>query len=76
MEKRLSAAPRHKESDAGQTSQRSKKKKKGKKKVARRFKIEHEELYTDKDRAAAVNMGSRDIKLSLKQKRRYFQDLQ
>lgn len=29
-----------------------------------------EEVYTDKDRAAAVNMGSRDIKHSLKMKRR------
>ncbi|XP_075213957.1 outer dynein arm-docking complex subunit 4 [Lycorma delicatula] len=29
-----------------------------------------EECYTDKDRAAAVNMGSRDIKQSLKLKRR------
>ncbi|CAB3369723.1 Hypothetical predicted protein [Cloeon dipterum] len=29
-----------------------------------------EECYTDKDRAAAVNMGNRDIKLSLKLKRR------
>lgn len=29
-----------------------------------------EEIYTDKDRAAAVNMGSRDIKQSLKMKRR------
>nr|XP_018903410.1 PREDICTED: tetratricopeptide repeat protein 25 [Bemisia tabaci] len=29
-----------------------------------------EEVYTDKDRAAAVNMGSRDIKQSLKMKRR------
>lgn len=29
-----------------------------------------EEIYTDKDRAAAVNMGSRDIKHSLKMKRR------
>ncbi|XP_024945006.1 uncharacterized protein LOC107271955 isoform X1 [Cephus cinctus] len=29
-----------------------------------------EEIYTDKDRAAAVNMGSRDIKQSLKMKRK------
>lgn len=29
-----------------------------------------EEVYTDKDRAAAVNMGSRDIKQSLKLKRK------
>lgn len=29
-----------------------------------------EEVYTDKDRAAAVNMGSRDIKHSLKMKRK------
>ncbi|XP_035723221.1 dnaJ protein P58IPK homolog B-like [Vespa mandarinia] len=29
-----------------------------------------EEVYTDKDRAAAVNMGSKDIKQSLKQKKR------
>lgn len=30
----------------------------------------YEECYTDKDRAAAVNMGSRDIKQSLKMKRK------
>lgn len=30
----------------------------------------YEEVYTDKDRAAAVNLGSRDIKQSLKMKRR------
>lgn len=30
----------------------------------------YEEVYTDKDRAAAVNLGSRDIKQSLKLKRR------
>ncbi|KAK9510751.1 hypothetical protein O3M35_005472 [Rhynocoris fuscipes] len=30
----------------------------------------YEECYTDKDRAAAVNMGSRDIKQSLKLKRK------
>ncbi|XP_071446858.1 uncharacterized protein [Hetaerina americana] len=30
----------------------------------------HEELYTDKDRAAAVNLGTRDIKQSLKLKRK------
>lgn len=29
-----------------------------------------EEVYTDKDRAAAVNMGTRDIKQSLKLKRK------
>lgn len=29
-----------------------------------------EEIYTDKDRAAAVNMGNRDIKQSLKLKRK------
>ncbi len=35
--------------------------------VARRAKRRHskEELYTDKDRAAAVALGSRDIKTSL-----------
>lgn len=32
--------------------------------------VRMEEIYTDKDRAAAVNMGSRDIKHSLKMKRR------
>lgn len=37
----------------------------------RRVKVRRqEEVYTDKDRAAAVNMGSRDIKQSLKMKRR------
>jgi hypothetical protein len=29
-----------------------------------------EEVYTDKDRAAAVNLGTRDIKASLRMKRR------
>lgn len=39
---------------------------------AKKVKGQHrqEEVYTDKDRAAAVNMGSRDIKHSLKMKRR------
>ncbi|KAF5290786.1 hypothetical protein FQA39_LY14629 [Lamprigera yunnana] len=41
-----------------------------KKKRKRRKRPKPEELYTDKDRAAAVNMGNRDIKQSLKIKRR------
>ncbi|XP_071053157.1 outer dynein arm-docking complex subunit 4 [Onthophagus taurus] len=36
----------------------------------RRSRIREEENYTDKDRAAAVNMGTRDIKQSLKLKRK------
>lgn len=43
----------------------AKARKKGKKGVRRQ-----EEIYTDKDRAAAVNLGTRDIKQSLKIKRR------
>ncbi|KAK9888481.1 hypothetical protein WA026_000732, partial [Henosepilachna vigintioctopunctata] len=45
-------------------------KKKGKKRRKRFSGLKHEELYCDKDRAAAVNMGSRDIKQSLKLKRK------
>ncbi|CAH0558269.1 unnamed protein product [Brassicogethes aeneus] len=43
-----------------------------KKKVKRRRRrsTRHEELYCDKDRAAAVNLGSKDIKQSLKLKRK------
>lgn len=44
---------------------------KGPKKGRRRSRVRRqEECYTDKDRAAAANMGSHDIKQSLKQKRR------
>jgi len=44
---------------------------KGPKRGRRRNRIRRqEECYTDKDRAAAVNMGSHDIKQSLKMKRR------
>ncbi|XP_023288367.1 tetratricopeptide repeat protein 25 [Orussus abietinus] len=43
----------------------------GKSKKKRRRRGRHqEEIYTDKDRAAAVNMGTHDIKQSLKIKRR------
>ncbi|XP_060518122.1 outer dynein arm-docking complex subunit 4 [Cylas formicarius] len=51
-------------------------KKKGKKR--RRRGLKHEELYCDKDRAAAVNMGSKDIKQSLRLKRKQdrFRNLQ
>lgn len=52
--------------DKEMTAQKSKKKKRRKNCGLRR----QEEVYTDKDRAAAVNMGSRDIKQSLKMKRR------
>lgn len=41
-----------------------------KKSKRKRKRSKHEELYTDKDRAAAVNMGNRDIKQSLKLKRK------
>lgn len=44
-------------------------KKKGKKR-RRKNGIRYEEIYCDKDRAAAVNLGSKDIKQSLKLKRR------
>ncbi|XP_008193619.1 outer dynein arm-docking complex subunit 4 isoform X1 [Tribolium castaneum] len=44
-------------------------KKKGKRR-RRRNGTRREELYCDKDRAAAVNMGSKDIKQSLKLKRK------
>ena len=37
----------------------------------RRKPIRQEEIYCDKDRAAAVNMGSKDIKQSLKLKRKH-----
>lgn len=40
-------------------------KKKFKRKIKRERRRREEELYTDKDRAAAVVMGSKDIKLSL-----------
>jgi len=44
---------------------------KGPKRGRRRSRVRRqEECYTDKDRAAAVNMGSHDIKQSLKMKRR------
>ena len=45
---------------------------KSKKKRRRKSEVTHrqEEIYTDKDRAAAVNMGSKDIKQSLRMKRR------
>lgn len=37
----------------------------------RRFRrLKHEEVFTDKDRAAAANMGTRDIKQDLKMKRK------
>ncbi|KAL3282532.1 hypothetical protein HHI36_005712 [Cryptolaemus montrouzieri] len=45
-------------------------KKKGKRRRKRKEGPKHEELYCDKDRAAAVNMGSKDIKQSLKMKRK------
>ncbi|KAG5875568.1 hypothetical protein JTB14_016938 [Gonioctena quinquepunctata] len=49
-------------------AQESKKKvKKRKRRVGPRY----EELYCDKDRAAAVNMGSKDIKASLRLKRKH-----
>ncbi|KAJ3654899.1 hypothetical protein Zmor_014052 [Zophobas morio] len=41
-----------------------------KKKRKKRSGAKREELYCDKDRAAAVNMGSKDIKQSLKLKRK------
>lgn len=56
------------------SSKQTNSQKDGKKKMKRRKKRpivqRGEELYCDKDRAAAVNMGSRDIKQSLKLKRK------
>ncbi|XP_022121883.2 outer dynein arm-docking complex subunit 4 [Pieris rapae] len=43
-------------------------KKKNRRKPKRERRIRQEELYTDKDRAAAVVMGSKDIKFSLSMK--------
>lgn len=43
-------------------------KKSAKRKQKREKRLRDEELYTDKDRAAAVVMGSKDIKQSLSQK--------
>lgn len=60
--RKLPAGALYKEMNA----QKSRKKKRRKNGSVRR----QEEVYTDKDRAAAVNMGSRDIKQSLKMKRR------
>ncbi|XP_076629207.1 uncharacterized protein LOC143345716 [Colletes latitarsis] len=51
--------------------QKKKKKKRRQDNGARR----QEEVYTDKDRAAAVNMGTRDIKLSLKMKQKQDRNL-
>lgn len=48
---------------------KDKDKSKGAKKKCKKKTIKSEELYTDKDRAAAVNLGTRDIKQSLKLKR-------
>lgn len=80
----VTAAERHKKvrcteseqgKNAGKTtfSQLTKdlKLRKGPKRGRRRSRVRRqEECYTDKDRAAAVNMGSHDIKQSLKMKRR------
>lgn len=41
-----------------------------KKNKKRRKRSRQEEMFTDKDRAAAVNMGNKDIKQSLRQKRK------
>lgn len=57
---------RSKKLTAKQIQQELKKKKKKKKIKGRK----QEEFYTDKDRAAAANMGSKDIKTSLKLKRK------
>lgn len=45
-------------------------KKKKLRKRRRKNGIKYEEIYCDKDRAAAVNLGSKDIKQSLKLKRK------
>lgn len=48
------------------SAQRSRRKRRRRSEIA----LRQEEVYTDKDRAAAVNMGTRDIKQSLKIKRK------
>ncbi|PNF22128.1 hypothetical protein B7P43_G06796 [Cryptotermes secundus] len=73
--KKFRAAESEHENNAGKTTfsqlTRDLKLRKGPKKGRRRSRIRRqEECYTDKDRAAAVNMGSHDIKQSLKMKRR------
>lgn len=73
--KKFRAAESEQENNAGKTTfsqlTRDLKLRKGPKKGRRRSRIRRqEECYTDKDRAAAVNMGSHDIKQSLKMKRR------
>ncbi|PSN44751.1 hypothetical protein C0J52_10735 [Blattella germanica] len=74
--KKVQALPEpEEEKSAGKTtfSQLAKdlKLRKGPKKGRRRSRgRRQEEIYTDKDRAAAVNMGTHDIKQSLKMKRR------
>ncbi|KAJ9586817.1 hypothetical protein L9F63_019603 [Diploptera punctata] len=73
--KKVQPAESEEEKSAGKTSfsqlAKDLKLRKGPKKGRRRSRIRRqEECYTDKDRAAAVNMGSHDIKQSLKMKRR------
>jgi hypothetical protein len=73
--KKVRAAESEQENNAGKTTfsqlTRDLKLRKGPKRGRRRSRNRRqEECYTDKDRAAAVNMGSHDIKQSLKMKRR------
>lgn len=73
--RKLRYAESEKEKSAGKTTfsqlTRDLKLRKGPKRGRKRSRIRRqEECYTDKDRAAAVNMGSHDIKQSLKLKRR------
>lgn len=53
---------------AKERKEEAKPRKKRERKPKRERRRREEELYTDKDRAAAVVMGSKDIKLSLNQK--------
>jgi hypothetical protein len=73
--RKVRSAESEQEKSAGKTTfsqlTRDLKLRKGSKRGRKRSRIRRqEECYTDKDRAAAVNMGSHDIKQSLKMKRR------
>lgn len=63
------AAPEHRQARVGVQMIEKEVDKKGLRK-RRRSRTRQEEVYTDKDRAAAVAAGSRDIKQSLKLKRK------
>lgn len=69
----LESDAKSKATSAEQSEKMSSKTKESKKKPKRKRRkngIRYEEVYCDKDRAAAVNLGSKDIKQSLKLKRK------